>query len=626
MRRATRRKSRRCPITTYSRRLRPVLEELERRITPSTGPGIVLQQTLTAPYGSPDPGHDSSAIVTVDGSGRLGMFWQNPAPSGGTISGEVNGSHTFTVATQAALLIAAAADTNGDIAVVWANAGGSAYISFFTATGTPLGGPVLLGSSLSGSFSLAGDSVGHFMVTWLTWGTGVSAEVFDAQGNVVTPAFAVPNDFYPGNDSWDSNPVVVADSAGSFMVLWADWQSGRDPSIWAQRYDANGAALNRFGIVDLQYPPAPLGVSLTLSAASDGAGNVVLVWQGDAFPDGTGTGSTFSTATAFARITDQGGWYGGPVGSTPPALSDPSSDGAPTVALDSNGDFDVVYNSVNATYAESFDASDNVLAPLNSLGAVAPSPASVVALPNGDFAIGSLAAAGNAAAAVYTSDPVAPPAVVTPVSAADQTAFANVMYDESQSYFTDAAGNALTYSATLANGSPLPSWLSLDSTGRLFGVPGRGVVGTTYQVQVTATDPHGNTAEFTLPLTVAPDPTQPNGSPITVPPVAADGSPAEYNSWAFPPAVAVNAAGDAMIVGGTVVDGDFVVVMMAQILNAQHQPIGPWFEINGTVQGLGGYPPVVTADAAGDFDVAWQVGAATYLQRFSPQGAQSARR
>lgn len=55
--------------------------------------------------------------------------------------------------------------------------------------------------------------------------------------------------------------------------------------------------------------------------------------------------------------------------------------------------------------------------------------------------------------------------------------------------FTDAdAGDALHYSATLVNGSSLPSWLSFDANTRTFsGTPGAAQLGTTY-VRVTATD------------------------------------------------------------------------------------------------------------------------------------------
>ena len=53
------------------------------------------------------------------------------------------------------------------------------------------------------------------------------------------------------------------------------------------------------------------------------------------------------------------------------------------------------------------------------------------------------------------------------------------------------AGDALTYSATLADGSPLPTWLRFDPTTRTFsGTPAQAQVGT-LEIMVTATDSHG---------------------------------------------------------------------------------------------------------------------------------------
>ena len=55
-------------------------------------------------------------------------------------------------------------------------------------------------------------------------------------------------------------------------------------------------------------------------------------------------------------------------------------------------------------------------------------------------------------------------------------------------------GDQLTYSATLADGSALPSWLSFDaSTNSFSGTPANGDVGD-LQLKVTATDGSGATA------------------------------------------------------------------------------------------------------------------------------------
>jgi Ca2+-binding RTX toxin-like protein len=64
-------------------------------------------------------------------------------------------------------------------------------------------------------------------------------------------------------------------------------------------------------------------------------------------------------------------------------------------------------------------------------------------------------------------------------------------------------GDVLTYSATLGNGSPLPAWLSFNSTTRTFsGTPGAGDAGS-LQIAVTATDSGNLSATDTFALAIS---------------------------------------------------------------------------------------------------------------------------
>ena len=69
--------------------------------------------------------------------------------------------------------------------------------------------------------------------------------------------------------------------------------------------------------------------------------------------------------------------------------------------------------------------------------------------------------------------------------------------------FSDVdAGDSLTYAATLADGSTLPSWLSFDASSRTFsGTPSNGDVGA-IDIKVTATDGSSAPATDTFTLTV----------------------------------------------------------------------------------------------------------------------------
>jgi len=75
-------------------------------------------------------------------------------------------------------------------------------------------------------------------------------------------------------------------------------------------------------------------------------------------------------------------------------------------------------------------------------------------------------------------------------------------YTVDPSAFTDPdAGDMLTYSATLADGSPLPPWLSFDAQTRIFsGMP---AVSGTLSVLVTATDPGNLTATDIFTISIA---------------------------------------------------------------------------------------------------------------------------
>ncbi len=82
--------------------------------------------------------------------------------------------------------------------------------------------------------------------------------------------------------------------------------------------------------------------------------------------------------------------------------------------------------------------------------------------------------------------------------------------------FVDPNGDALTLTATLANGQPLPSWLSFNAVTRTFsGTPPTGNTDTLL-IAVTATDPSGAKAADVFSLTVATF----NPAPILVDPLA----------------------------------------------------------------------------------------------------------
>jgi Ca2+-binding RTX toxin-like protein len=90
---------------------------------------------------------------------------------------------------------------------------------------------------------------------------------------------------------------------------------------------------------------------------------------------------------------------------------------------------------------------------------------------------------------------------------ADQTIVtsSSFSYALSPTAFTDVdAGDTLTYSASLADGTALPTWLSFNAATKAFsGVPGLANLGT-LDIKVTATDTSGATANDTFQLVINP--------------------------------------------------------------------------------------------------------------------------
>lgn len=107
------------------------------------------------------------------------------------------------------------------------------------------------------------------------------------------------------------------------------------------------------------------------------------------------------------------------------------------------------------------------------------------------------------------------PVVATPLldqNATENTPFSYVVPATS---FTDADNDSLSYSARLADGSPLPDWLAFDAVSRTFsGTPSATASGT-YAIQVTATDGSNATVSdsFTLAVQDVPATVVINGTP-----------------------------------------------------------------------------------------------------------------
>lgn len=109
------------------------------------------------------------------------------------------------------------------------------------------------------------------------------------------------------------------------------------------------------------------------------------------------------------------------------------------------------------------------------------------------------------------------PVVANPVvdqTTAEEASFSFVLPANT---FTDANGDSLALSATMASGAALPGWLKFDAATRTFSGNPPSTQAGSLEIQVTARDPGGLTASDIFAITIAP---AANSKPLLVNPLA----------------------------------------------------------------------------------------------------------
>ncbi|MBN3113516.1 putative Ig domain-containing protein, partial [Pectobacterium brasiliense] len=144
------------------------------------------------------------------------------------------------------------------------------------------------------------------------------------------------------------------------------------------------------------------------------------------------------------------------------------------------------------------------------------------------------------------------PVVATPIPAQSVAQDGGFNFTVPAGTFSDPDGDTLTLSATLADGSPLPGWITFNpATGTFSGTPGNGDVGTLV-IRVTATDGSNTSISTSFGLTV----TNVNDAPVVgtpIPPqsVAQDGG---FN-FTVPAGTFSDPDGDTLTLSATLADG-----------------------------------------------------------------------
>ena len=184
--------------------------------------------------------------------------------------------------------------------------------------------------------------------------------------------------------------------------------------------------------------------------------------------------------------------YGGPVVATASVATSSIGNSLGVV----NFDFAAVNLSAYVIYWVSFATNDRV-DNLVSLGYI---NSDVI---TSEYVVDNVGTAGRDMSIALIDVQNQPPTLANPI--ADQAATEDTVFNFSvpANTFNDTDGDTLSYSAELANGSALPSWLNFNASTKTFsGVPTNGDVGT-LSVKVIANDGHGATVNDTFDIVIA---------------------------------------------------------------------------------------------------------------------------
>jgi hypothetical protein len=247
---------------------------------------------------------------------------------------------------------AVAMDPDGDFVVVWQSDGSAGDDSSeqsiqgqrFAANGAPVDGEFQVNTYTTNRQNLASvamDPDGGFVVVWSSAGSGgtdssetsVQGQLYAANGAPVGGEFQV-NSY---TTSYQFDPAVATDADGNFVVIWQSYESETDPGSWSvqgQVFAANAMPVGE----EFQVNTYTTSSQLSPSVAVDADGAFVVAWysQGSA---GTDTSAASVQARRYAS-------NGMPVGAEFQVNTyTTSTQVAPSVASDADGDFVVVWQS-----------------------------------------------------------------------------------------------------------------------------------------------------------------------------------------------------------------------------------------------------------------------------------------
>ncbi|MEH1966423.1 beta strand repeat-containing protein [Nostoc sp.] len=250
-----------------------------------------------------------------------------------------------------------AIDADGNFIISWQSFGqdGSGYgiyVQRYNSAGVAQGSEFKVNTSITNDQSnptVVMDVDGDFVISWVSdgqdgSGNGIYAQRYNSAGVAQGSEFKV-NTSTSGDQI---NPTIAIDATGDFVISWQS-QDGSGTGIYAQRYNSAGVAQgNEFKVntytTDNQSNP---------KVAMDAAGDFVISWQ-SYYQDGSYYG-------IYAQRYNSAGVAQGNEFKVNTTISKSQSN--PTLAMDSDGDFVISWQSLNqdgsgyGIYAQRYNSS-----------------------------------------------------------------------------------------------------------------------------------------------------------------------------------------------------------------------------------------------------------------------------
>jgi len=305
--------------------------------------------------------------VAMDADGDFVVVWQSFGSGGtdtdgfsihgqrynaaGTAAGSEFQVNTYTTSHQR--FPAVAMDADGDFVVVWQSngSGGTDTVFYsiqgqrFNAAGTAQGSQFQVNTyTTDNQFfpRVALDADGDFAVVWHSYGSGgtdtsstsVQGQRFNAAGTAQGSQFQV-NTYTTTAQAF---PAVAMDADGDFVVAWESYGSGGTDtdsfSIQGQRYTATGTPVGS----QFQVNTYTTTAQRRLAVAMDADGDFVVAWRSE--------GSGGSDTDLYSIQGQHYDAAGTPVGSQFQINTYTTGNQLfPSVAMDADGDFAVVWES-----------------------------------------------------------------------------------------------------------------------------------------------------------------------------------------------------------------------------------------------------------------------------------------